>query len=162
MPSSRIHATSVTKSGPWSNWTSTAIESPSVASAPATYAARAARPGSRAPSSAEAAGSQIRIERGTSARLDQEVEGQRGEAEQDERRVEAQVARLDRAHRGAARPHDPGRAADQRAVDEHALERRLGKAPGCRERAHDDGVDDLVEVPLVQEEQVGRAEPRAH
>src|SRR3954454_4585543 len=161
MPSSRIHATSVTKSGPVSNCTRTAIESPSVASAPATYAARAQRPGSRAPSSADAAGSQMRIERCTSARLDQEVEGEARESEQHQRRVEAQVPRLDGAHRRAARPNDPRGAADERAVDEHALERRLGEAPGRRERAHDDRVDDLVEVPLVQEELVGPTRPRA-
>src|SRR5439155_27356311 len=110
---------------PASNCTRIAIESPSVTSEPDTALARAARPGSSAPNSAAAAGSQIRIDRGTSARLDQEVEGQAGEPEQHERRVGAQEARLDRAHRGAARPNDPGRSADQRLVDEHALERRL-------------------------------------
>src|SRR5882724_5958496 len=98
MPSSLIQWSLVANcsSPPVSNCTSTAIDSPSVARAPATAPARAARPGSRAPNSAEAAGSQIRIDRCTSARLDQEVEGQPGEAEEDERRVDAQVARLDR------------------------------------------------------------------
>src|SRR3954454_1630364 len=108
MPSSLIQWSFVTNCGPppGSNCASTAIDRPSVTSAPETAPARAARPGNRAPNSADAAGSQMRIERCTSARLDQEVEGETGEAEQHQRRVRAQEARLERPHRGAAGAHD--------------------------------------------------------
>src|SRR5436309_828716 len=102
MPSSRIQGSFVTNCGPtWPvlNCASTAIDRPSVASAPATVPARAARPGSSAPTNAAAAGSQIMIDRCTSARLDQEVEGQAREADENQRRIRAQEARLDRAHR---------------------------------------------------------------
>src|SRR3954452_8814208 len=116
MPSSLIQWSFVTNCGPppGSNCASTAIDRPSVTSAPETAPARAARPGNRAPNSADAAGSQMRIERCTSARLDQEVEGEARQAEQHQRRVEAQVPRLDGAHRSAARADDPRGAADER------------------------------------------------
>src|SRR4051812_35903839 len=165
MPSSRIQWSSVTNCGPrWLvlNCASTAIDSPSVASAPAIVPARAARPGSSAPTKAAAAGSQIRIDRCTSARLDQEVEGQAREAEQDERRIGAQEPGLDRPDRGAAGLDDPGGAVDQRPFDEDALERRLAEAAEGGERAHDDGVDRLVEEPLVLEQPVRGAETLSH
>src|SRR5690348_2712625 len=124
MPSSLIQLSLVTNCGPPPvlYCASTAIDRPSVTSAPATAPARAARPGSSAPKSAAAAGSQIRIERCTSARLDQEVEGKAGECQQHQRGVGAQEARLDRPHRGAADAHDAGCPANQCAVDEQALE----------------------------------------
>src|SRR5688572_10735544 len=71
----------------------------------------------------------------TSARRQHEVEDEGGDAEQQQRRVGPQEAGLDRAHRGGARPHHPGRSADEQAVDDQALERVAGEAAEPRERA---------------------------
>src|SRR5262245_24835749 len=100
-------------------------------------------------------------ERSTSARLDQEVEGKAGEAQQDQRRVRAQEPRLDRADGRAAGTDDPGHPADEQSVDHDALERRLAPAPERAPRPDDERVDRLVEVPLVLEEPVRAGKPLA-
>ena len=78
----------------------------------------------------------------------------RGQPDEQQRGVVAQVARLQAAHRGRQRPDEARAAADERAVDEHALDRRVGEAPEPGDRADDQEVDRLVEVPLVDEELV--------
>src|SRR5882672_8967972 len=94
MPSSEIHVSFVTNCSPlWPvlKSASSAIDRPSVTSDPASAAVRAVRPGNSEPTKTEAAGSQSRIERCMpSARLDQEVEADRGQAEQHERCVDPQ------------------------------------------------------------------------
>src|SRR5919109_2014251 len=104
MPSSRIHVSSVTNCSPppLLNFTSTMTASTSVASAPLTAVTRLRLPGSSSPTTAAASGSQRTIDRDTSGALDEEVEADRDDAEQQQRGVRAQEARLRRAHRGRA------------------------------------------------------------
>src|SRR3954451_3462526 len=84
----------------------------------------------------------------------EEVEAEGCEAEREQRRVVAQVARLRGAHRGRERPHRAGRPAHEQPGDDAPLERGAPEAPEPRERPHDHAVDDLVEVPLVDEHAV--------
>src|SRR6478735_1240504 len=100
---------------------------------------------------ATASGSQSRIERFTSRALDQEVEADGDDAEQQQGGVRAQEPGLGRAHRRGPGADEPARPADQRAVDEDALERLLAPAPEPRGGPDDEEVDRLVEVPLVDE-----------
>src|SRR5512142_2110 len=142
------------------------MATPSAANAPSSERRGATRPPTSAPSTATAAGSQSRMESVIrsglgSSRGDQEVEEDGGAAEQQQRGVVAQEAGLDRAHRGGAGAHDRRRAADERPVDDDALERAAREVPERGERADDQQVDRLVEEPLVDEQLVRGLEARA-
>src|SRR4051794_36434045 len=132
------------------------IDQANVPSAPSTASTRAKAPGSSMPRNPAAAGSQRGMESGrvTGSGLQEEVEDHGAEADEQQRRVGAQEAGLQGAHRGRAGPHDARRSTDQRAVDEHPLERLLAEAAEPGEGPDDDVVDDLVEVPLVDEQAV--------
>src|SRR3954451_24480023 len=161
MPRSLIHTWSVTSCRPRAARSKSAIaqiDQAKVASAPSSVTARPAMPGSSRPSSAAAAGSQRGMERGRLTRslgLQEEVEDHQAGAEQQQRGVGAQEARLQRPDGGRAGAHDARRAAHQRPVYEDALERLLGEAARPGEGRDDAGADELVEVPLVDEEPVG-------
>ncbi len=86
----------------------------------------------------------------------------RRDAQDQQRRVIAHEAALDRTHRGGGGTHDPARAPDERLVHDARLEHVAREAPGGEGGAHDDRVDQLVEVPLVHEQLIEGAEARAH
>ena len=90
---------------------------------------------------------------------DQEVEGEPGEAGDQQQRVAADEAVLDGADDAAGAAHGLLGAGDE-AVDDEALEDAVGEAADRQRRADDEEVDQLVEVPLVDEEGVEPAEAR--
>src|SRR4051812_44341862 len=109
-------------------------------------------PGTSAPTRDSASGAKSRMEREivtASAGGDEEVEGEAGEPQQQQRGVRAQEAGLDRAHGGRGGTDDARGAADEQAVDDEALERVAPEAPEPCEQPHDHRVDQLVEEPLV-------------
>src|SRR3954464_10141416 len=63
---------------------------------------------------------------------DQEVESHAADPYQQQQRVAAQVAGLYRAREGAAHAHDPGGAADDRALHEVGLDHVAAEAPHRR------------------------------
>src|SRR3954462_3634463 len=87
-----------------------------------------------------------------SGALDEEVQADRDDAEQQQRRVGAQEAGLRGAPPRRAGADDAARPADERVVDEDPLERLLAPAPEPQRGPDDEQVDELVEVPLVDEE----------
>ena len=89
--------------------------------------------------------------------LRQEVEGEPGEAGDQQQRVAADEAVLDGADDAAGAAHRLLGAGDE-AVDDEALEDAVGEAADRQRRADDEDVDQLVEVPLVDEEGVQRPE----
>src|SRR3954447_19083253 len=95
---------------------------PRAASAPTAASLEATWRGRNAQIRPTAAGSQMRMERGIRSALQEEVEADAGDAEDEKRREGAQRAGLGGAHGGRAGAHDQRAAADQRAVDDHALE----------------------------------------
>src|SRR5919197_132291 len=154
MPSWAIHVSSVTYCRPLALVLKSAIRAIAKASAsraPSSVIQRAARPAKR-PRTPAASGSQSRMERCRvirSGRLDQEVQAHADQAEEHERRVHPQEAD------GGRRGLDDGRGpADERPVDEDPLERLLAEAPDPGERADEERLVELVEVPLVDEEAV--------
>ena len=114
--------------------------------------------GTNAASRPTNSGSQIRIESVMSSA--QEVEGHAADADDHQRHVVAQEAGLAAAHDRRGGAHDAGRAAGDAAVDDAALHVEPMKRPSALRGAHDDEVDQLVEVPLVVQEGVQRADPR--
>src|SRR3954462_5980284 len=80
---------------------------------------------------------------------DQEVEEQAADSEQEQERVRAQVARLDRARDRRARAHDASRAAHDRALHEVGLDHTPAEAAERAHRVDEDGVVEVIEVPLV-------------
>src|SRR3954467_9310197 len=165
---------------PASKRTTNEIATASVASEPSSASRGATRAPQIAPSTATMSGSQMRIEsvmrRAPSVRAshgrreghwsagrrgvrpsrarDQEVEDDRGAAEQQQRGVVAQEAGLDRAHGGGAGAHDRRRAVDERPLDDDALERAAREVAERGERPRDEQIDQLIEIPLVDEQRV--------
>src|SRR5262245_25967696 len=85
---------------------------------------------------------------------DQEVEGHAADAHEQEQRVPTQVAGLDRARERGPGADDPGGAAHDHALHELGLDDRAPDVAERRGGPDEDGVVELVEVPLVQEEVV--------
>src|SRR5215218_8511795 len=164
MPSSGIQRSFVTYWSPAlerSKSASMKITLASTPTVPATTAQRAQPGGRKAPSRPVASGMKSTMVRwmvSTSARDDQEVEGQAEDADEQEQRVAAQVAGLDRAGEGRARAHDAGRAAGDHALHEVRLHDPAAEASEGRGGAHEHRLVELVEVPLVDEEGVRRVE----
>src|ERR1700716_3448283 len=167
MPSSRTHSRSVTSCRPLAARSKSAIaqiDHANVPRAPRMARARAATPGSSSPENAAAAGSHRGMERGrltSSLGLQEEVEDHGAGADQQQRRVGAQEAGLQGADRGRPGPDDARRSAHERPVDEDPLEGLLAEAPEPGERLDDQPADQLVEVPLVDEEAVQSRYPLA-
>src|SRR3954470_9516806 len=92
---------------------------------------------------------------------DQEVEEQAADAEQQHEGVGAQIAGLDRAGDRCAGAHGPSGAADEHALYDVSLDHAPPEAAERLHRVDEDGVVEVVEVPLVEEEVVERAEPVA-
>ena len=168
MPSSRIHtvvgdvlqpAVPVSKSD----------DAVTIASTSARERARrsprsgAPRPAAARPTAATASGSQSRIERCIVRRSGSGSRGRRATTPSRAARRSAQEAGLGRAHRGRARRARcrvvPPTSV---AVDEDALERLLAAARRTTRTGRTTSeVDQLVEVPLVDEQLVQAAEARA-
>src|SRR5579863_6326803 len=159
MPSELIQSLSVTNCSPGSPaWkratkliaTATGIR---LATAPTRPTYRA---GAALTTSASASGNQMSIERVTfgSGGGDQEVEDHDRQAEDHRRGVEAQEPGLSAAHRGRPRAHDAADPAGHAARDHDPLQHRLREAADRERRADDGDVEQLVEVPLVNEEVV--------
>src|SRR5919204_2047468 len=163
MPSWAIHVSSVTYCSPLAPVLKSAIRTivkASASRAPSSVIQRAARPAKR-PRTPAASGSQSRMERCRvirSGRLDQEVQAHADQAEEHECRVHPQEAGLQAADGGRGGLDDGRGPADERAVDEDPLERLLAEAPDPGERADEERLVELVEVPLVDEEAVQEGE----
>src|SRR5438270_1759773 len=125
---------------------------PSVTMLPAAVTRPIAGRGSCEATSEIASGSQIRIESVISRARDQEIERYAEHADHHQRRVVTEESGLGPAHGRRARAHDPNGAASNAAPDHHPLEHRLGDPAEPQGWSHDQVVDQLVEVPLVDEE----------
>src|SRR6201987_3160043 len=163
MPSAEIHTLSVTNCSPAVpvlNRATNEIAMPSVIRLHTTAARPASLAGSSVASSESASGTQRRMESviGSLGRRDQEVESHGGNPDNDGRGVVAQEPGLGAADRGRAGPDDAGGASGDAATDETLLQDGAAEAPQPQRRTHDEEVDQLVEVPLVVQERVHRAE----
>src|SRR5262245_31643251 len=119
------------------------IAIPSVAIVPTTAHHPVTRFGRKRPTSPKASGSQRRtliIGASPSRARDQEVEGEAGEADEQEQRVAADEAVLDGAD-DRARLADRLPGAGDQAVDDEALEAAVGEAADRQRRPHHQHVD---------------------
>src|SRR5580693_3437824 len=95
------------------------------------------RPPAIVPTSAAIAGNQTRIESTCDVlALEEEVEGEAGDADDHQGGIDAQHPALGGADERRTSSHEPGRAADQDAVDEDPLEAVLREAPEPGAGAH--------------------------
>src|SRR5918994_1023874 len=151
MPSSEIHSSSVTY---WrlalspSKSTSRTIAYARTATVPAS--ARAGPAGRRRSAPRQEAGRGLSTG-GWSRADDQEVEGEGGQAEQEQKRITAQEAGLYRAREGGADAHDAGGAANDEALYEVGLDHPPAEGAGGGGGPHEDGVVERVGGPLVLE-----------
>src|SRR3984957_19790739 len=110
--------------------------------------------GSWEATSETASGSQMRIESVISRGRDKEVERHAEDPHQHRAGVVAHESGLHPAHSGRTRAHETDGAPGPPPADQAALQHRPGEAAEPLGRAHDRHVDQLVEVPLVEQELV--------
>src|SRR5262249_54468607 len=144
--------------GPPEPWPGRSAPSPESSAGPAAPP-RARADGRSAPSTPHSSGSQSMIESGgtplsSPSRLQQEVEADPRHPEHEQGRVVAHEAALHGAHGSRPGPDDSRGPAHQRLLDEPGLDRVLRESAGRKRRTDDEGVDQLIEVPLVREQLV--------
>ena len=110
---------------------------------------------------AVAAGSQIRSESISASALQQEVEADAGDADEDQRHVEAQEAALGAAHERRAGAHERRCVPPtSRPLTKTRSKVFCAKRPNQAAGRTTSGVDQLVEVPLLLEQRGERAKAR--
>src|SRR5215211_2012441 len=167
MPSSVIHASSVTYCMPPEPSSKSATITTTSASTTTIAPSTSQRPtgrGRKALASPATSGRNSTTERWMvigSRAGDEEIEGQAGHPEEQAEGIGAHVAALQRARERAARSHDRGGPSHDRALHEVGLHDAAGEAAAGGRGAHEGAVEEFVEVPLVHEEAVHAAEAPA-